>query len=164
MKWAGIGLGSNLGDRGEEVRRAMDFLRTLAPEARCSKVYESTPVDCPPGSGLFLNAVAVLPCTGDPLELLDRFQAYEQARGRAVLRPVNAPRPIDLDILFWGGECRSTPRLTLPHPRLHERLFVLLPLAEVVPDFVLPGPGTDIQDLIHRARQRPGAETCRKID
>lgn len=164
MNLLGIGLGSNLGDRWEELRRSMDFLRSLAPEARFSSVYESTPVDCPPGSGLFLNAVAVFPWADDPLELLDRFQAYEQERGRAVVRPVNAPRPIDMDILFWGSERRNTPRLVLPHPRLHERLFVLLPLAELMPDFVLPGQGSPIQDLIRRVAARPGAERCQKID
>jgi 7,8-dihydro-6-hydroxymethylpterin-pyrophosphokinase len=69
-----------------------------------------------------------------------------------------------MDILFWGSERRNTPRLVLPHPRLHERLFVLLPLAELMPDFVLPGQGRSIQDLISRVAARPGAERCQKID
>lgn len=164
VQWAGVGLGSNLGDRGEEMRRAFDFLRGVVPALRYSSIYESSPVDCPAGSGLFLNAVALLPAEGDPMEWLERFQAYERERGRAAVRPVNAPRPIDLDLLFWGEECRETPRLVLPHPRMAERLFVLLPLAEVLPDFVLPGGGQSIQDLIRRAQSRPGAETCRKVD
>jgi len=160
----GIGLGSNLGDRGEELRQAFALLQEIDPGARFSSIYESTPVDCPPGSGLFLNAVALIRREGSLLRLLDQFQAYELERGRACVRPVNAPRPIDLDLLFAGDEVLSTPRLILPHPRLHGRLFVLLPLAELLPDFVLPGGGVGIQDLIRAAQSRPGAESCRKID
>lgn len=160
----GIGLGSNLGDRGEELRQAFVFLRGIDSAARFSSIYESAPVDCPPGSDFFLNAVALIRHEGDVMELLDRFQAYERERGRAVVRPVNAPRPIDLDILFAGAETCSTPRLTLPHPRMHERLFVLLPLAELLPDFVLPGTGRGIQDSIRALQSRPGVESCRKTE
>lgn len=160
----GIALGSNLGDRGEELRRAFDFLCGMDPALRVSRIYESTPVDCPPGSGLFLNAVAVMQVAGEPAALLDRLQEYEIERGRAVVRPVNAPRPIDLDILCWGDRVLRTPRLVLPHPRMHERLFVLLPLQELVPDFRLPGDGRSLQHFIDAARARPGAETCLPIE
>jgi 2-amino-4-hydroxy-6-hydroxymethyldihydropteridine diphosphokinase len=161
---AGIALGSNLGDRGGEIRRAFAFLRSFDPSARLSRIHESTPVDCPPGSGLFLNAVVVLETDLPALDLLDQFQAYELQRGRAVVRSVNAPRPIDLDLLFYGSEALDSPRLTLPHPRLHERLFVLLPLVEVAPDFRLPGDDRSLQHWIEAARARSGAETCLPID
>lgn len=160
---AGIGIGSNLGDRGEEIRRAMDFLRSWQPEARFSAIYESEPVGCASGTPWFLNAVALVPAVGDPAVCLERFQRYEQERGRAEVRPVNAPRPIDLDILFWGEEKRQTARLHLPHPRMAERLFVLRPLAELLPDFLLPEAGVRIEERIRQLETENREQICRKL-
>jgi 2-amino-4-hydroxy-6-hydroxymethyldihydropteridine diphosphokinase len=137
-----IGLGSNLGDSVALLRRAMDRLDARAVEpVRRSSLWQSTPVDCPPGSPLFANAVVLLaPRPGEtPVTLLDHLQAEEKEFGRQPKRVLNEPRPLDLDLIAWGREMLSTARLTLPHPRAHLRRFVLAPLAELAPDFFWPG-------------------------
>ncbi|MDX6765491.1 MAG: 2-amino-4-hydroxy-6-hydroxymethyldihydropteridine diphosphokinase [Candidatus Methylacidiphilales bacterium] len=160
----GVGIGSNLGDRGAEITAAFDFLRVLDPAVRRSRIYESEPLDCPPGSGKFLNAAAVISWSGDLLDLLDRFHAHERERGRAVVRPVNAPRPVDLDLLFAEDYICNTARLVLPHPRMRERDFVLRPLAELEPDFPLPPDGSNVQDLLTRWLHQHGESPCQPID
>lgn len=157
----GVGLGSNLGDREAEMEAAFGFLCTLDPSVRLSPVYESRPQDCPPDSGAFLNAAAVLEWRGGLFGLLDRFQAYEASRGRAAVRPANAPRPVDLDILFCDDLVLGTPRLSVPHPRLGSRHFVLRPLAELVPDFRLPPYGIPVGELCHRFEISHPEEMCR---
>jgi 2-amino-4-hydroxy-6-hydroxymethyldihydropteridine diphosphokinase len=142
-----IGLGANLGD----ARAALDdALRRLAelPETRLivsSSVYRSAPID---SSGPdYLNAVAELSTQLRAHDLLAQLQAIELAHGRE--RPYrNAPRTLDLDLLLYGSEAIATPELTVPHPRLHERAFVLQPLAEIAPGLVLAGHGR-IEDCLH---------------
>lgn len=135
----GIALGSNAGDREANLRAAMARLRELDPQVSASRVYETAPVDCPDGSGAFLNAVAVLHWSGSPHALLDTLRGIESALGRPALRDRNAPRTIDLDILFAGSTVCQDERLELPHPRLHLRRFVLAPLCDLRPQLVLPG-------------------------
>lgn len=158
-----IGIGSNLGDRTAEMSAAFDFLRTLDKKARVSRVYESQPQDCPPGSGLFLNAAAVMDWKGGLFDLLGRLQAYEQERGRPSVRDVNAPRPVDLDILFCEDLVLKTPRLTLPHPRIGERHFVLRPLADLEPDFLIPGEAMRLQDKCTALEKSHPGNLCRLI-
>lgn len=156
----GVALGSNLGDAARELRSAVAFLETIDPGLRVSSIYSSAPVDCPPGSGDFLNAVAELEWEGDLSGLLDRFQAHEKAAGRPETREVNAPRPIDLDLLYADQTVCRTPRLILPHPRLQDRLFVLMPLAEIAPDLVLPGFDRPVKTLLDELRRTAHGQVC----
>lgn len=137
-----IALGSNLGDSPALLRAAMDRLEALSavPLLR-SSLWRTTPVDCPPGSPLFVNAVVGLqPLAGEtPETLLTKLQALEREFGRRPKTVLNEPRPLDLDLLAFGAEARVSPELTLPHPRAHLRRFVLAPLAEIAADVVLPG-------------------------
>jgi 2-amino-4-hydroxy-6-hydroxymethyldihydropteridine diphosphokinase len=137
-----LALGSNLGDSIANVRAAMDELQKLSvvPLFR-SSLWQSTPVDCPPGSPLFINAVVgLVPAPGEtPETLLRRLQGVEQTFGRQPKKVLNESRPLDLDLIAWGAETRNTPALILPHPRARQRRFVLAPLAEIAPEFVFPG-------------------------
>ena len=132
---AWIGLGANLGDRGAALARAVQALAAV-PATRVEKVsglYASAPIDA--GGPDYLNAVVELITTLAPLDLLDALQAIEQAAGRE--RPYrNAPRTLDLDLLLYGEQRISSERLVVPHPRVGERAFVLLPLAEIAPERV----------------------------
>lgn len=127
-----VGLGANLGERKVALRKALAALGHLAGTqvTRVSPLYGSAPVDA--GGPDYLNAVAELTTTLAPLALLQALQSIEQAAGRQ--RPYrNAPRTLDLDILWFGGQVIDTPELTVPHPRMAERAFVLRPLADLVP-------------------------------
>lgn len=132
-----VGLGANLGDATCAVRRAIEALSTL-PGTRlvaASSLYRSAPVDA--AGPDYVNAVAELQSSLEPAELLRVLQALEQDSGRE--RPYrNAPRTLDLDLLLVGQQQLNTPELTLPHPRLHERAFVLRPLLELDPALVHP--------------------------
>jgi len=135
-----IGLGANLGDARGALRAAFDALAGLPDTEllRRSAIYRSAPID---SSGPdYLNAVAELRTTLEPLALLRRLQAIELAYGRE--RPYrNAPRTLDLDLLLHDQALIDGPELTLPHPRAHQRAFVLQPLAELAPDLIIPGRG-----------------------
>ena len=134
-----VALGANLGDAPAAVRGAMQALHD-APGTRVSarsSLYRTAPIDAP-GQPDYLNAVAQISTTLEPLALLRELQAIEQANGRERLYR-NAPRTLDLDLLLYGEVCLETPELTLPHPRLTERAFVLVPLAELDPDLIIPG-------------------------
>lgn len=148
-----IGLGANLGDLSATLRAALEALSGL-PDSRLLAVssgWRSAPVDA--GGPDFLNAVACLDTALAPLELLDALQAIEQAHGRE--RPYrNAPRTLDLDLLLIEGQAWSDERLQLPHPRLHERAFVLCPLLELAPELALPGLGRLQTHLAAVADQR----------
>jgi 2-amino-4-hydroxy-6-hydroxymethyldihydropteridine diphosphokinase len=136
-----VGLGSNLGDRAAEIERALAELAALPATALVarSSVYRSAPVDA--GGDDYFNAVAHLRTTLAPLELLGALQAIEQAHARE--RPfANAPRTLDLDLLLHGDAVLAGDALTLPHPRLHERAFVLVPLAEIALTLFVPGRGS----------------------
>jgi 2-amino-4-hydroxy-6-hydroxymethyldihydropteridine diphosphokinase len=146
-----IALGSNLGDSHATVLAAMDALdRLSALPLRRSSLWESAPVDCPPGSPMFVNAAVALEPTADetPESLLEKLQALERQFGRHPKKVLNEPRRLDLDLIAFGREVRSTRTFTLPHPRAHLRRFVLAPLNEVAPDFVLPGQRRTIRALL----------------
>ena len=134
---AWVGLGANLGDRTAALRTALAALAALPGTRllRVSSLYRSAPVDA--GGPDYLNAVAEIATQLPPHDLLAALQAIERAAGRE--RPYrNAPRTLDLDILLYGDLRLDSATLMLPHPRMHERAFVLLPLAELAPDRVLP--------------------------
>jgi 2-amino-4-hydroxy-6-hydroxymethyldihydropteridine diphosphokinase len=135
-----VGLGANLGDARATLAAALDALARLpgCSGLQVSSLWRTAPVDA--GGPDYLNAVASLQTTLAPLALLDALQAIEQRFGRE--RPyVNAPRTLDLDLLLHGDAVLATPRLTLPHPRLHRRAFVLQPLLELAPGLQAPGLG-----------------------
>ena len=146
-----VALGSNLGDSAEIVRRAFDRLQTLseAPLLR-SSLWQSAPVDCPPGSPPFVNAMAGLRPRADqtPQSLLRQLQSLEAEFGRQRRGLRNEPRLLDLDLIAFGARTLNLPELILPHPRAHIRRFVLQPLAEIAPEFVLPGQGRGAADLL----------------
>ncbi len=130
-----IGLGANLGDRLEALQRALQVLGTMpgCRDVRSSRLYRSAPVDA--GGPEYLNAVAQLTTTLTAPDLLRALQALENAAGRQ--RPYrNAPRTLDLDLLLYGDARIDSPRLSVPHPRMWERAFVLVPLAELAPQRV----------------------------
>lgn len=150
-----IALGSNLGDSPAILREAIFQLRSLAQsDFVASSLWQSTPVDCPPGSPLFVNAVVAFTPRPDetPETLLDQLQALEQEFGRRPKVVLNEPRPLDLDLIAFGLETCSTPRLTLPHPRAHLRRFVLEPLNEIAPGLVLLGQTKPVSELLAELR------------
>ena len=144
-----IALGSNVGGRRDYLDRALTALRAQAgiTIVRVSTIYETRPVGGPAEQGDYLNAVAELNTDLAAEQLLACLLDIERANGR-VRTVQNAPRTLDLDLLFFGDLIRNDPQLTLPHPRLHERLFVLQPLAELVPGLVHPVLKRTIADLL----------------
>jgi 2-amino-4-hydroxy-6-hydroxymethyldihydropteridine diphosphokinase len=136
----GIALGSNLGNRAAQLRAAVAAIHVFAePPILLSHVYETAPVDCPPGSPAFLNAAVEIGFSGKIHDLLRRLQSIEQAQDRPSVHGRNTPRTVDLDILYADDLTLETPELTLPHPRLMERAFVLRPLCDFAPNRILPG-------------------------
>jgi 2-amino-4-hydroxy-6-hydroxymethyldihydropteridine diphosphokinase len=146
----GIALGSNIGDRLANLRegcKRAHLLHELGP-FRVSPIYETTPVDCEPGTMPYLNAVIEINFTGPPVALLDRLLEIEKAMGRPSKRPKNSPRIIDLDALYAGNVVLNSPEIIIPHPRLYQRRFVLTPLADIAPDLVLPGQTRTVRRLL----------------
>ena len=150
-----MALGSNLGDSRGIVQEAFKRLEPFSrePVAR-SSLWKSTPVDCPPGSPEFINAVAgLVPLEGEtPESLLGKLQALEQEFGRRPKQVMNEARPLDLDLIAFGNEVRSGPDLVLPHPRAHLRRFVLEPLVEIASNLVLPGQKKSVRELLANLR------------
>lgn len=146
-----IALGSNMGDPKNIVLRAMERLAqfSTAPLLK-SSLWQTTPVNCPPGSPAFVNAVVCLTTRAGetPETLLARLRALEKEFGRTPKQVLNEPRRLDLDLIAFGGETRNSPELILPHPRAHQRRFVLQPLTEIAPDFILPGQRLPIAELL----------------
>ncbi len=144
-----LGLGSNLGDRRGHLERALaalgreDGVRVL----RISPLYETAPVGGPAGQGPYLNAVAEVETDLGPRELLATLLGIEQSLGR-VRQERDGPRTIDLDLLFHGDRVLDEPDLVVPHPRLHQRLFVLRPLADLAPGLLHPVERRTVADLL----------------
>ncbi|MDP3538690.1 MAG: 2-amino-4-hydroxy-6-hydroxymethyldihydropteridine diphosphokinase [Azonexus sp.] len=141
MNKAYIALGANLGDPANTIRAAFGALSNL-PESRvvhCSSLYRTAPVGII-NQPDFVNAVVELETTLAPEALLDALLDVEQRFGR-IRAEKNGPRALDLDLLLFNDQLLDLPRLTLPHPRLHLRAFVLYPLAEIAPNLTIPGRG-----------------------
>ena len=154
----GIAFGSNLGDRLANLRRAYTSVCALSetgPTVEASSIYETSPIDCEPGTSAYLNAVIEINFDDPPVALLDQLLAIEKQMGRPSKRPRNAPRNIDLDILYAGNRVLNNPEIIIPHPRLAQRRFVLLPLSEISPDLILPGQTMDVSSLLNKL-QDPG--------
>ena len=150
-RFAIVALGSNLGDSKEIIRQAIHRLEKFSDQPLLkSSLWETTPVDCPPDSPVFLNAVVgFLPRPEEtPESLHARLQLLEKEFGRKQKSVMNEPRPLDLDLIAFGRETRSTEKLTLPHPRASQRRFVLQPLSEIAPGLLLPRQLKSVSDLL----------------
>ncbi len=151
MPRVGIALGSNLGDRSANLAAARDCLREIAEPGApflTASDHATEPLLCPPGSPQFTNSVIEISYSGTAAQLLETTQAIEQKLGRQASLIRNAPRIIDIDLLYFGDEIIRTENLILPHPRIAERQFVLAPLAEIRPDLMLPGHTRSISELL----------------
>lgn len=146
----GIALGSNQGNRIENLRLAVESVQNLCDDKTVltASVFETQPVDCPEGSEPFYNTVIEVKCAIDAKELLTKCQEIERNIGRIPSEEENAPRPIDVDILYYGDVELSTKKLTIPHPRLTSRRFVLQPLSEIRPGLILPGETQSIEEIL----------------
>jgi 2-amino-4-hydroxy-6-hydroxymethyldihydropteridine diphosphokinase len=149
-----LGLGSNLGDRQATMEKAIKFLRDRLQIELVSSIYETEPVGYEE-QPLFLNAVCCGQTELGPLQLLSLVKGIEASLGRVPSFP-NAPRTIDVDIIFYGNMIMQTPELTIPHPRLEERAFVLIPLLEIAPDLCHPVSGESIRHLVAGVQGREG--------
>jgi 2-amino-4-hydroxy-6-hydroxymethyldihydropteridine diphosphokinase len=143
-----LGLGSNLGDRRQNLARALDLISQHVEIVKLSSVYETEPVGYT-RQPLFLNAVCCISTKESPEKLLTLFKEIETDMGR-VPSFTNAPRVIDIDILFYDDKTISTPELTIPHPRITERAFVLVPMLEIAPELTHPENGNTIRELADR--------------
>jgi len=138
-----LGLGSNLGDREKNIAQALELLGEGGRVVAVSPLYETDPVGLT--GPLFLNAVVLYQTELGPHELLSFIKGIEARLGR---KPVLPPRPIDIDILLYGDLVMKSETLTIPHPRLVERAFVLVPLAELAPELVVPERGENVSQLL----------------
>lgn len=148
---AGVALGSNLGDRLGNLKKARAEILRIAgatPPVLASNVYETPPVNCEPGAGTFLNAVMEIGYDGEPRALLRELRRIEATLGRPAEHERNVSRVIDLDILYLGDQRVTDEDLELPHPRMFGRAFVMKPLADIRPELVLPGHQKSARDLL----------------
>ncbi|MCI5107266.1 MAG: 2-amino-4-hydroxy-6-hydroxymethyldihydropteridine diphosphokinase [Pseudomonadales bacterium] len=153
----GANLDSPVGAPADTLQAVLADLQGLAEAPlRTSSFYHTSPENCPPDSPRFVNAVTLmqLPASTEPLQFLNQLQDLEQCYGRQrkAALPVNAPRPLDLDIIAFGDRQLQHERLQLPHPRAAERAFVLEPLAELLPDYRLPGMTVSVRRLLETSR------------
>jgi 2-amino-4-hydroxy-6-hydroxymethyldihydropteridine diphosphokinase len=146
-----VALGSNLGDSRKIILDAMARLQNFSDEPILkSSLWETSPVNCPANSPKFVNAVVgLIPTENEtPQSLLKKLRELEIEFGRKPKKILNEPRPLDLDLIVFRNEIRNSPDLILPHPRAHERKFVLQPLSEIAPDFILAGQGKTVLQLL----------------
>ena len=161
--YAFIALGSNLGESHEIILAAITHAKSATDQPILqSSLWETTPVDCPPGSPPFLNAVVgLVPRIGEtPESLLKKMQELERVFGRVPKKVLNEPRALDLDLIAFGNETLNSPALVLPHRRAHLRRFVLQPLSEIAPELVLPGQVKTVAELLAAL---PAGETVTRI-
>lgn len=158
-----VALGSNLGDSRQIILDAMARLQNLSDQPVLkSSLWQTSPVNCPPGSPAFVNAVVgLVPRKGEtPESLLKKLSELEKKVGRSARKVLNEPRLLDLDLIAFGHATRNTQHLTLPHPRAHLRRFVLQPLNEIAPDLILPGQSKTVAQLL---AELPAGETVTRL-
>ncbi|MGD0350016.1 MAG: 2-amino-4-hydroxy-6-hydroxymethyldihydropteridine diphosphokinase [Verrucomicrobiota bacterium] len=146
-----IALGSNLGDSRRIILDAMARLQNFSDRPILkSSLWQTSPVNCPPDSPAFVNAVVgLVPRKGEtPESLLEKLRVLEKEFGHRPRKILNEPRPLDLDLIAFGDAIRNKQRLTLPHPRAHLRRFVLQPLSEIAPDLIMAGQGKTVSQLL----------------
>ena len=158
---AGIALGSNVGDRLQNLRVARACvlaIQGVGSPVKISRVYETDPVGCAPETMPFMNAVMEVGWNGfSTANLLLELRAVERSMGRPEREPRNASRVIDLDLLYIDHAMPSTDELTLPHPRMTQRRFVLAPLVDICPDLILPNQMKTIAQLLAELPDEPRA-------
>jgi len=160
-----VALGSNLGDRLENLRAARQAILSLSnvkPPILSSPIYETEPIGCEQGAEKFLNAVVEFDYEGDPADLLEQLIRIEEALGRTRDHPKNVSRTIDIDLLYCGDRNIRSETLQLPHPRMHSRKFVLQPLDDIRPDLILSGQKKTVSELLAKLEE-PG-EVVRIVD
>ena len=152
-------LGSNLGDREQHLRQAIEQLRVLGEVTAVSSVYETEPQEMR-GQPWFLNVAVALATELMPKQLLARMQRIEREAGRRRMQP-KGPRTLDIDMLFFGQAVMDTPTLVIPHPALHERRFVLEPLGEIAPDVRHPVFRRTVREMRDAIAHAPGQSSRR---
>jgi 2-amino-4-hydroxy-6-hydroxymethyldihydropteridine diphosphokinase len=160
-----VALGSNLGDRLENLRaarRQITELTQVQSPLVFSSIYETEPIDCERGAPKFLNAVIEFDYEGDPVRLLEQLSQVEESLGRRRDHPKNVSRTVDIDLLYCGDRQIDNERLQLPHPQMHSRKFVLQPLADIRPHLVLPGQRKTVRELL--AESDESGEVVRLIN
>ena len=148
---AGLALGSNIGDRFENLRAARTAIVDLAGVSEpilASPVFETDAIDCGPGAGKFWNAVIEVEYEGDARALMDELLRIQLSLGRPADHPRNVSRKIDIDLLYCGDEIVDSEDLHVPHPRMLKRKFVLQPLVDIRPELILPGQTNTVRDLL----------------
>jgi len=148
---AGIALGSNIEPRLvylQAARRRLFIFHSGTRPVLCSKVYETSPVDCPAESPPFLNAALEFSTEMQPQELLNKLKSIERVLGRSPTQEKNGPRTIDIDFLYCDNIALSEPNLTIPHPQIARRRFVLQPLVDIRPELILPHFTQNVQELL----------------
>ncbi|MFN2475012.1 MAG: 2-amino-4-hydroxy-6-hydroxymethyldihydropteridine diphosphokinase [Chthoniobacterales bacterium] len=151
MTRAGIALGSNVGDRLSHLRAARSLIAAVTgmhPSILASAIYETAPVGCEPGAENFLNAVIEIGYNADAAALHRELRTIEATLGRTPDHPRNAPRTVDLDLLYFGDVILATSSLRVPHPRMTDRRFVLQPLADIRAELVLPTQTRSVAELL----------------
>ena len=151
-----LSLGSNLGDREGNLREAIAHLSELGSVTSVSALYETEPVEVASQQPWFLNCAVALESELAPLEFLKRMLAIEQSMGRKRTEP-KGPRTIDMDIIFFGNEVLDTKELSVPHPAMQHRRFVLAPLAEIAPEAMHPVFRRTVRELLNSLPADSGA-------
>ena len=160
-----VAFGANRDNPVATIEQAADNLRRLAlPDLRLAPFYETRPVDCIPGTPPFINTVGIGTTSLSPGKLLDTCKAIEVQLGRPPRHDSGAARQIDLDIVLWDDREVRIPGLVIPHPRFTERLFVLVPLADLAPDWSIPGLGQTVGERAAALRERADPGWGRRLE